>query len=337
MAELSPFRLDPANQCLWRRTGSGGEERILLTPTEFGVLDHLVEHAGQLVTHRELLDAVWPGTAIEPQVVKNKIFHLRRVLEDEPKRPRYIETLPRRGYRFVGRLERGTVGDGDALASAGSRLVGREAALGELWQACRNAIVGKVQVVFLTGEAGIGKTALSDEFQRQVAASTLSVRFRPRPVRGRLREQGSVLPRARGRRPAVSRARRRPRGGYARHGGPDLAGTVPRTAHAAAPGDPPAGDSGRHAGADAARDLQRAGGGLGAASAAAGSRGPSLGGLFDSRPDLRARAPSHAVEDHAARHIPALGSCRVHLTAGWAQARSGGAPSGPGNRAAATH
>ena len=177
MAEPSPFRLDPANQCLWRRTGSGGEERILLTPTEFGVLDHLVEHAGQLVTHRELLDAVWPGTAIEPQVVKNKVFHLRRVLEDEPKRPRYIETLPRRGYRFVGRLERGTVGDSDALASAGSRLVGREAALGELWQAFQNAIVGKGQVVFLTGEAGIGKTALSDEFQRQVAASTLSVRF----------------------------------------------------------------------------------------------------------------------------------------------------------------
>ena len=68
-----------------------------MTPTEFAVLDHLVEHAGQLVTHRQLLDSVWPGMAIEPQVVKNKIFHLRRVLEDEPKRPQYIETLPRRG------------------------------------------------------------------------------------------------------------------------------------------------------------------------------------------------------------------------------------------------
>ena len=111
MAELSPFRLDPTNQCLWRRTGAGGEERVLLSPTEFGVLDHLVARAGQLVTHRELLDAVWPGTAIEPQVVKNKIFHLRRVLEDEPKRPRYIETLPRRGYRFVGRLERSAPGE----------------------------------------------------------------------------------------------------------------------------------------------------------------------------------------------------------------------------------
>src|SRR6476659_6976380 len=93
MIEFFPFRLDPVNQCLWRRTGSGDYERILLTPTEFGVLDHLVVHAGQLVTHRQLLDAVWPRTAIEPQAVKSKVFHLRRALEDDPKQPRFIETV----------------------------------------------------------------------------------------------------------------------------------------------------------------------------------------------------------------------------------------------------
>jgi DNA-binding winged helix-turn-helix (wHTH) protein len=175
MTELSPFRLDPANQCLWRRTGTGGEERILLTPTEFAVLDHLVARTGQLVTHRELLDAVWPGTAIEPQVVKNKVFHLRRVLEDEPKRPRYIETLSRRGYRFIGSLERGM--PEAKAATSGSRLVGRESILAELCQGMRTASAGKVQVVFLTGEPGIGKTALADEFQREVAASSGTVRF----------------------------------------------------------------------------------------------------------------------------------------------------------------
>jgi DNA-binding winged helix-turn-helix (wHTH) protein len=173
MPELSPFRLDPANQCLWRRTGSG-EERLLLTPTEFGILDHLVARAGQLVTHRELLDAVWPGMAIEPQVVKNKIFHLRRVLKDEPKQPRYIETLPRRGYRFVGTLERITLGSLEPPA-VGSRLVGRGGVLSELRQSMDKALDGKVQVVFLTGEPGMGKTALADEFQRQVAASNRSV------------------------------------------------------------------------------------------------------------------------------------------------------------------
>jgi DNA-binding winged helix-turn-helix (wHTH) protein len=176
MAERSSFRLDPANQCLWRRTDTGGEERILLTPTEFGVLDHLVEHAGQLVTHRELLDAVWPGAAIEPQAVKSKIFHLRRVLEDTPQRPQYIETLPRRGYRFVGTLERSTL-CGSESPTPGSRLVGREAALSELWHGIRNATAGQVQIVFITGEPGSGKTTLADEFQRQVAASKGAVRF----------------------------------------------------------------------------------------------------------------------------------------------------------------
>ncbi len=175
MAELTPFRLDSANQCLWRRTGSG-EERILLTPTEFGVLDYLVEHAGRLVTHQQLLDAVWPGTAIEPQVVKNKIFHLRRVLEDEPKHPQYIETLPRRGYRFIGSLERSAMG-GEDIPARGSRLVGRVSALLELRESVLNAAAGRVQIAFLTGETGIGKTCLADEFQRQVSGTNRAVRF----------------------------------------------------------------------------------------------------------------------------------------------------------------
>ena len=100
MKEFAAFRLDQVNLCLWRRSDSGEFERILLTPTEFGVLDHLVEHAGRLVTHRELLDAVWPHTAIEPQAVKSKIFHLRRVLDDDPRQPRYIETLPAQDFEW---------------------------------------------------------------------------------------------------------------------------------------------------------------------------------------------------------------------------------------------
>src|SRR5687768_9306236 len=125
MTELPRFRLDPVNQCLWRRTGSGEHERVLLTLTEFGVLNHLVEHAGRLVTHRELLDAVWPRTAIEPQAVKSNIFRLRRVLDDDPKRPRFIETLPRRGYRFVGTLEEGVTEEARPQAPE-TRLVGRD-------------------------------------------------------------------------------------------------------------------------------------------------------------------------------------------------------------------
>jgi DNA-binding winged helix-turn-helix (wHTH) protein len=175
MKAFAPFRLDPANQCLWRTTGSGEDERILLTPSEFAVLDHLVAHAGRLVTHQELLDAVWPGTAIEPQAVKSKIFHLRRALDDDPKDPRFIETIPRRGYRFLRKLDE-PVADATPAPAQGTRLVGREQVLAELCQCLRNAGANKLQVVFITGEPGIGKTAVVEEFQRQGAASDRTLR-----------------------------------------------------------------------------------------------------------------------------------------------------------------
>ena len=180
MKEFFPFRLDPVNQCLWRRTESGEYERILLTPTEFGVLDHLVEHAGQLVTHRQLLDAVWPRTVIEPQAVKSKVFHLRRALDDDPRQPRYIETVSRRGYRFVAKLADVAVSDRPTpqpVPAAEARLVGRATDLAGLWQCVRNASTGKLEIVFITGEPGIGKTALVEELGRQVTATQPEIRI----------------------------------------------------------------------------------------------------------------------------------------------------------------
>ena len=166
MKEFASFRLDSINQCLWRSTGSGGDERILLTPTEFGVLNHLVEQAGRLVTHRELLDAVWPRTAIEPQAVKSKIFHLRRLLDDDPREPRFIETVARRGYRFVAKIEQAVRDTSPAAPNV--HLVGRDHALEQLRECMQTALTGRPQIVFITGESGIGKTALVDEFQRQL-------------------------------------------------------------------------------------------------------------------------------------------------------------------------
>jgi DNA-binding winged helix-turn-helix (wHTH) protein/tetratricopeptide (TPR) repeat protein len=175
---FAPFRLDSVNQCLWRSTEAGADERILLTPKSFEVLRYLVEHAGRLITQRELLDAVWPDAFIEPQAVKKQIFDLRRVLDDPPRAPRFIETLPRRGYRFIA-----TVEDSDLRTSAVSArplthpLVGRDAELAELRHCLRKALAGERQIVFITGEPGIGKTALAEEFQRQTAAREPSVRI----------------------------------------------------------------------------------------------------------------------------------------------------------------
>src|SRR5215475_5369841 len=93
---FEPFRLDPANACLWR-----GETAVALPPKAFDVLHYLVTHPNRLVTKDELLDAVWPATAISDAVLRVAIGALRKALDDPTQTPRYIATVARRGYRFV--------------------------------------------------------------------------------------------------------------------------------------------------------------------------------------------------------------------------------------------
>jgi DNA-binding winged helix-turn-helix (wHTH) protein/tetratricopeptide (TPR) repeat protein len=177
LQEFPPFRLDTLNQCLWRHIDTGNDERILLTPKAFAVLRYLVERAGRLVTSDELLDAVWPDTHVEPAVLNNQILSIRNALGDRPKNPAFIETLPRRGYRFIAPLN-------DALAEANllgnslsRKLVGRQTALAALRDWLGKALRDQRQIVFITGEPGIGKTTLADEFQRQAAADVPGIRI----------------------------------------------------------------------------------------------------------------------------------------------------------------
>jgi DNA-binding winged helix-turn-helix (wHTH) protein/tetratricopeptide (TPR) repeat protein len=99
MASFPPYRLDPVNQCLWH-----GETRISLMPKPFSVLSYLVEHSGRLVTHEELLAAIWPDTHVQPEVLRRYILEIRRVLGDSPETPRFIQTFPKRGYQFIAPL-----------------------------------------------------------------------------------------------------------------------------------------------------------------------------------------------------------------------------------------
>jgi DNA-binding winged helix-turn-helix (wHTH) protein/tetratricopeptide (TPR) repeat protein len=99
MASFPPFRLDPVNQCLWR-----GETRISLMPKPFAVLTYLIEHAGRLVTHDELLAAIWPDSYVQPEVLRRYILEIRRVLGDNAETPRFIQTFPKRGYQFIATL-----------------------------------------------------------------------------------------------------------------------------------------------------------------------------------------------------------------------------------------
>ena len=90
------FRLDPQHACLWRDA-----EAMVLTPKAFAVLHYLLQHPDRLVTKNELLDAIWPETAVSDAVVRVAIGTLRKVLGDQAQAPQYIATVARRGYRFL--------------------------------------------------------------------------------------------------------------------------------------------------------------------------------------------------------------------------------------------
>ena len=90
------FRLDPDHACLWRDA-----EAVVLPPKTFAVLHYLVTHPDRLVTKDELLDALWPETAVTDAVLRVAIGVLRKVLGDTAQTPRFIATVSRRGYRFL--------------------------------------------------------------------------------------------------------------------------------------------------------------------------------------------------------------------------------------------
>jgi DNA-binding winged helix-turn-helix (wHTH) protein/predicted ATPase len=156
------FRLDPANERLWR-----GEQAVALRPKAFAVLTHLVEHRGQLVTKQQLLDSVWPATFVTDAVLKDSIRQLREALGDDAVSPSYIETAHRRGYRFIGQLSDDAAAPAppadaarseDTPSSAG--VLGRETELAKMRTWLERALRGERQIVFVTGEPGIGKTTV---------------------------------------------------------------------------------------------------------------------------------------------------------------------------------
>jgi len=96
MKSFQSFRLDTANQCLWR-----GQERVPIAPKAFDVLRYLVENPGRLVTQDEVLDKLWPETYVNPEVFRKYILDIRKILGDRPDKPEFIETVTKRGYRFI--------------------------------------------------------------------------------------------------------------------------------------------------------------------------------------------------------------------------------------------
>ncbi len=112
--EFGPFRLD-AGEHLLLRDG----EAVPLTPKAFDLLLALVERHGHLLEKDELLKKVWPDTFVEEDNLASNISQLRKTLGDGENGHRYIETAPKRGYRFVASV-REIVGEAEGPDRTGS-------------------------------------------------------------------------------------------------------------------------------------------------------------------------------------------------------------------------
>jgi DNA-binding winged helix-turn-helix (wHTH) protein/TolB-like protein/Tfp pilus assembly protein PilF len=91
------------------RTLTRNGREILLTPTLFEILRVLVENAGRIVDKDRFMERVWAGRVVEDGNLARNVSTLRKLLEDDPQKPRYIETIARRGYRFVAEVETRTI------------------------------------------------------------------------------------------------------------------------------------------------------------------------------------------------------------------------------------
>jgi DNA-binding winged helix-turn-helix (wHTH) protein len=136
-----------------------GELAVELTPKAYALLVALTRTPGRLVSKPELLNEVWPGVVVGEAVLKVVVNEIRRALGDDAQTPRFVETVHRRGYRFVA-----TCADGGGATRRAAPLAGRGAALEFLERRLERAQLGERQVVFISGEAGIGKTTLLEAF-----------------------------------------------------------------------------------------------------------------------------------------------------------------------------
>ena len=170
MKRFGCFQLDAANECLWCE-----EKQVPLAPKPFAVLRYLVENPQRLVTHDELLDALWPETYVQPQVLRTYVLELRKLLGDDPHEPQFIQTVPKRGYRFLSKVTpvRQELPESSEEAL---HIVGRDAELEKLTADLEHAAKGNRKLIFLTGDAGCGKSSSGSGTPR-----------RPLPLRRRCR------------------------------------------------------------------------------------------------------------------------------------------------------
>ena len=208
--DFGPYRLAGPVGPLWRHT-----QEVNVPPKAVAVLWELVSRAGEIVTKEELLAKVWTGTVVGDEALTTCLRRLRLALQETAEAPRYIQTVHRIGYRFIaaGQSPKSKVqGQEDEQQRAKSRergakrspsspiphsqlptpvLVGRDAELAQLHNLFAKALHGERQIVFVTGEAGIGKTALIETFVQGLVSRVQSQEDERK--RAGSREQGGKM------------------------------------------------------------------------------------------------------------------------------------------------
>ena len=187
------LELDLAGEELWREG-----RPVALRPKSWLVLRHLSSKPGTLVSLDELFDVAWPGTAVTPGTVANVINELRRALGDNATAPAFIQTVHRRGFRWLAtpsslpdphsssadatsepsqphsRIAEPTLG-GEPGGRGNDVFVGRRSELAMLADLWKGSTTGQRRIVFVGGDAGIGKTTLVAELVRSIDAGDVLV------------------------------------------------------------------------------------------------------------------------------------------------------------------
>jgi DNA-binding winged helix-turn-helix (wHTH) protein len=162
--EIGPFRLDPQLRTLTR---TGAPEPI--GPRAVAVLAALVAKAPEPVAKQSIMDAAWPGVVVEESNLSVQIAAIRRVLAAVAGGDRWIETISRRGYRFVGpvaMMRGGTLQEATSVSNVPRSLtsfVGRERELIDL-----KGLLAKNRLLSIIGPGGIGKTRLAVQLATEI-------------------------------------------------------------------------------------------------------------------------------------------------------------------------
>jgi predicted ATPase len=157
---FGPFCVDVTHGRLWR-----GEQVIHVRPRSLAMLRYLVEHPARLVTKAELRQHVWAGTHVTDHVLRASVKEIRAALGDVAAAPHYLETVGGQGDRFL------VAGDLDVPSlSRPGPIAGRQREVATLQGWFERAATGARQLVFVSGEVGVGKTTVIDLWLARLAA-----------------------------------------------------------------------------------------------------------------------------------------------------------------------